>query len=707
MIVIRAAARSVLRRPGQGVLIGIAIVAATAFAAASLLIALNARTALVAFGMSTPAAAGAVVIPPSDLTSEAATEIAERARTLAGVDEVAVEYLGDVEVQLGGTTAVWKLTSDPGSGPLSGIGELSAGTAPEVGEVVIGTSTAERSGATVGDVFVAGGRELTVAGIGQVHEFGQDVALIREKDAVALGGSMAPVQIFITGDPDLDVLNAVAGESTVVGGEERRAEEARSVTDTLVGVFGALTVFVGLAVLSAVVIVSSTFRILLARRAAELALLRCVGASRAQVRRSVLVEAAFIGLVGGAAGVAVGLAAAAALVAAARGAGLLDAPFDAAPAGLIACLVLAVCCSIVAALPAARAAGRTSPVAALGEARSSDARPLRGAPRLLFAVAAIAVAAVAAFAGVAVAATDEFLGLALAALSGTLVFAALVAVGPFLIRWSALLLRPLASRSVALRLTMSNARRASRRTAAMTTVLTLGVGLTAALTVGVAGATADAQESVARNFPTAAIIPVDLVDDPDAVVERLSADPSVEARLSAADILIDPAPGVAPEALRSAVLDRLGPGVPVYWAADVQAGIEQTIRVGQLIGAAMIGVTLLVAMIGVTVTLALSVAERRQEIALLRALGVSRSGTRRSVAAEAALAAMVGSTIGVTVGCGYGLLALHVLGMSGGVPPFGTLAVLGVGVIATSVFAAVAPMRAASRVQPAIGVAAR
>mgnify|MGYP003365899820 CR=1 FL=1 len=197
------------------------------------------------------------------------------------------------------------------------------------------------------------------------------------------------------------------------------------------------------------------------------------------------------------------------------------------------------------------------------------------------------------------------------------------------------------------------------------------------------------------------------MDDPDAVIDRLSADPNVEARLADADILIDPAPGVAPEALRSAVLDRLDAGIPVYWAADVQAGIEQTILIGQLIGAAMIGVTLLVAMIGVSVTLALSVAERRQEIALLRALGVSRAGTRRSVAAEAALAATIGAGIGVAVGCGYGLLALHILGMAGGMPPFGALAVLGAGVVAASVLSALAPMRTASRVQPAIGVAAR
>src|SRR5690606_14591053 len=154
------------------------------------------------------------------------------------------------------------------------------------------------------------GRELVVAGIGQIHEFGMDVGLITEEDAVAIG-SMTPVQIFIAGDMDPDAVSALIGGSLVISGEEQRADQARTVTDTLVGVFGALTVFVGLALLSAVVIVGSTFRTVFSRRATELALLRCVGAGRAQLRRLVLFEAACIGLLSGIFGVAVGWALAA------------------------------------------------------------------------------------------------------------------------------------------------------------------------------------------------------------------------------------------------------------------------------------------------------------------------------------------------------------------------------------------------------------
>ncbi|WP_430591929.1 FtsX-like permease family protein [Humidisolicoccus flavus] len=707
MIVYRTALRSVQRRPGQALLTGIAIVAATAFAAIAVLLAMNARVALVEFGMSTPQSADAVVLLENDLESADAAELAEAMRALPGASQVSVDYLGDVVVEFDGVATTWKLSSDAGTGPLSAISELEAGAAPELGEVVLGASTADRVGANVGDTLMIEGREFLVAGIGSVHEFGMDVALIREADAVALGDLMFPAQILIHGAVSLDEVRALAGGSTVIGGEERRAEEARSVTDTLVGVFGALTVFIGLAVLAAIVIVSSTFRILLARRASELALLRCVGATKSQVSRSVLLEAACIGLLGGVIGAALGLGGAAALVAVGRSAGLLTNPFISAPAALVACVALAVVCAIVAAYPAARAAGKTAPVVALGEASSTEARPSRLGARLLVAASLTLTAIVAGAAGLSVASTDEFFGLALAALSGTLVFIALVVVGPFLIKGAALAVRPLVSPWLSMRLAVSNAKRASRRTAAMATVLTLGVGMTAALIVGVAGATEDSRATVAQNFPSEAIIPISLVNDPDAVVDALAAHPDIEASIAGEDILVDPAPGSSPEALRTAVIESLDVGTPVYWAADVQSGIEQTIMIGQIVGGAMIGVTVLVALIGVMVTLALSVAERRQEIALLRALGVSKAGARRSIAAEAALASLVGATTGLIFGSAYGLIALHILGMSFGQPPVLALVLLFLGVVAASVVAAAIPMRSAGRVQPAIGLTAR
>src|SRR5699024_1342195 len=161
------------------------------------------------------------------------------------------------------------------------------------------------------------------------------------------------------------------------------------------------------------------------------------------------------------------------------------------------------------------------------------------------------------------------------------------------------------------------------------------------------------------NFPSPAIIPTSLVAAPEATASRLSQHPGVEARLEGLDILIDPAPGVSPEDLRTAVLQSTDPGTTVSWASDVLVATEQMILIGPVVGAAMIGVTILVALSGVMVTLALSVTERRSEIALLRALGVSRAGARRSIAAEAVLAALVSAVAGTAIGSAYGVLALH------------------------------------------------
>src|SRR5699024_12472410 len=107
---------------------------------------------------------------------------------------------------------------------------------------------------------------------------------------------------------------------------------------------------------------------------------------------------------------------------------------------------------------------------------------------------------------------------------------------------------------------------------------------------------------------------------------------------------------VSTEDLRTAVLQSTDPGTTVFWASDILVGIEQMILIGQVVGAAMIGVPILVALIGGMVTLALSVTARRSEIALLRALVVSRAGARRSIAAEAVRAALVSAGDGLSIG---------------------------------------------------------
>ena len=89
------------------------------------------------------------------------------------------------------------------------------------------------------------------------------------------------------------------------------AEQNESLSQTLL-VFAGIALFVG------VFIIANTFTMLISQRSREIALMRAVGASRRQVVRSVLVEAALLGLVSSVVGFALGIGIAVGLRAAAR-----------------------------------------------------------------------------------------------------------------------------------------------------------------------------------------------------------------------------------------------------------------------------------------------------------------------------------------------------------------------------------------------------
>ena len=705
--------RSMRRRPKEAFLLGIAISASTAFAAVALLLSLNAHPAIVALASPTPDAASIVVDLSPTLDPADVAALAQDVAALPGSDEVAVQYEGTLEVATATGTGLWQLSSDLGSGALSKVTTINDGRGLAAGEVFLGARTAERAGVTAGDSIWIAEREFTVAGVGPLQEFGSDVAMLHAQDAAALGDELQTTRLLVVGSPDLAAVEAsvalfdtAVNESIVRTGEVLREREASSITEAFAGVYAALGVFVALAIVAAVVIVTSTYRVLLGRRATELALLRSVGATRRQVTRSVTIEAGFVGLIAGAIGAGAGFAVARGVHAIAEYFGLISGSFIAAPLGLAGCVVLSVASAVIAATPAARAAAAMPPVAALGSARSAEARPIRRRRRLVLAGAAAFVATATAAAGMEV--NDDTLGLGLAAVSGIAAFGALVSCAPMLVIAAATLLRPLISGSAAARLALSNVRRASRRTAAMTTTLTLGVGLTAALLVGIAGATADAQESVDGNFPAEVLIPASYVNDPDALIDRLETYPELEVSTDNGDILVDPASGVDHETLRAVIAEATsGITSELFWAEDSRAGIEQFMAIGQGIGFAMLGTTLIIALIGVAVSFSLSVAERRQELALLRALGVSKAGVRRSIAVEAALSGAVGALVGTVIGAIYGAIALRALGLDAGIPPLLSLVLLFIGVTAAAVAAAVIPLRQAGRVEPAAGLAAR
>lgn len=697
----RAAVAGARRSPRQLLLTGLAVLVATVFAAAAVLLTASLRADLLGNTSSVPA--GATFALETDTSSGAATtELEGRLRALSGVTAVSTSRSGAVAVVAGGASGTWLLSTDPMTGPLQGLEPLTAGRLPAgPGEALVGASTAERTGLAPGATVGLGDRTLTVTGVVPVRSEGIDALVVRDDDPAAAG--LSAYRTAVAGKPDPTALAAVPGVTGVRTADDQRTEDLASASASADALLAGLSVFVGLALVAAAVVVASTFRIVLARRTRELALLRCVGAGRGQVVRSVLAEAALTGLVAGVAGAVVAVAGGWAALAAAGAAGM-NAPALVVPWGRIAgCVLLAVVVTVLAALAPALAAGRTPPVVALGAADASGARAPRARVRLSLAAVALVLAVLLAVAGVAMG--SPLGGLVLAALSGLLVFAALVATGPFVVSGAAALVAPVVARWAPGRIAVGNARRMSRRTAAMTTVLSLGVGLTAAMLVAVAGASADVTASLERDYPADIVVYAD-AGEAASLAARLDAVPELTAREADGLVLVDPAPGVDPVAVRTAVVRAAG-DAPVTFTAELREQAETAVGAVRGVGLGLVGVTLLVAVVGIGVTLALSVSERTREIALLRTLGLSRAASRRAVAIEAALAGAVAAVLGVVLGGVYGLLALTASGLGSlTVPPLGQLAGLAVAVVAVAVLASVGPLRRAGRIEPAHGVVA-
>ena len=90
-------------------------------------------------------------------------------------------------------------------------------------------------------------------------------------------------------------------------GEEAAEQQAQDLSDALGFIRIALLVFAGVALLVGGFLIFNTFTVTVAQRTKEFALLRVLGASRAQILRSVLIETFVVGLIASILGVLVGL----------------------------------------------------------------------------------------------------------------------------------------------------------------------------------------------------------------------------------------------------------------------------------------------------------------------------------------------------------------------------------------------------------------
>ena len=167
-------------------------------------------------------------------------------------------------------------------------------------------------------------------------------------------------------------------------------------------------------------------------------------------------------------------------------------------------------------------------------------------------------------------------------------------------------------------------------------------------------------------------------------------------------------PARAEQALSTAVKEY-GNGTLLSKAEYIE---KQSASVDQLLGLVygLLGLSIIIAIVGIVITLLLSVFERRREIGLLRAVGMTRSQVRIVVRWESVLTSLLGAVLGVLMGIGLGYLVILALRDQGlttfSLPIKSTVAIFAVSFV-VGVLAAVYPARRATRVDVLDALAAQ
>ncbi len=244
--------------------------------------------------------------------------------------------------------------------------------------------------------------------------------------------------------------------------------------------------FAIVALFVSIFIIANTFAIVVGQRTSELALLRAIGATPAQVRRSTLAEALIIGVVASLLGILAGLGITVGLQALfdALGADLPDAPLVMRTRTIVIALVLGVGVTIGSAMGPARRAASIAPMQAMTASVEAPSTP--GRRRTAAGLVALAAGVASGALGLFTDAGSVRNTVVLLGLGAALVFGAMTLVAPALVRPIVTVLGlPLRPLGAAGRLSTQNAGRNPRRTAGTAASLTVGLGLvTAALVVG-------------------------------------------------------------------------------------------------------------------------------------------------------------------------------------------------------------------------------
>jgi len=574
-------------------------------------------------------------------------------------------------------------------------------------------------------------------------------------------------QIAIVLDPSVDatvvqaqVASLLPDDAEVITGEDQSEADLAEFGEGLGFINTILLVIAGVAVFVGAFLIQNTFRIIVAQRTRELALLRAIGATARQVTVMVVIEALVVGVVASIVGIGAGILIALGLKAAfaAFGFGIPTNALVVAPRTIVVGMVVGVVVTLAAAVVPARKAAKVPPVAAMREVEG----PVRSMGRRVAVGAAVTVVGLLMLAGGLILAFDNAIAVVGAGALITFVGVSLLAplVARTFARWAG---APMARLSTVGRLAQGNAMRQPRRTASTASALMIGVALVTVIAVFSASAKAAVASAFRDSFstefqvrlegfsdPRATGLPPSLTDElrtlpelavvvrdrfgdfrfdedsPEQFLLAIDGPYSQVVKMEMAAGSID-ALGPGRAALAKADADRLGVGVggtvsiqfPSLAVAELEVvGIYDDDRVGvpliidfttyetyidfhldrfiyikvadgidlevartaiagvtdgypsvaltdteELIGdieaqidgllnllVVLLGFAILIALLGIVNTLALSVAERKHEIGLLRAVGMTRKQVKRMIRWEAVLIAVFGGVLGLVVG---------------------------------------------------------
>jgi len=497
--------------------VGVAFAAATFFLSASLEKSVDAQ-------LAGPAADASLVVFMNEFGGQMVPpSVVAKAKQLPGVSHVRAEAYSFLQQQTAKGSQSVVLRQTPSDADTT----FTAGRVPTVaGEIAISQAMAEQRKLAVGAAIqfldptdTSKTRTLTVVGIftpGREYNDAKGVFGIATPDDLFWGqGDQAGyyyAYVFGGDPPALKTAIAAISEVKDAGlrvqtGAEYLDEQRKRVKDTLSLITNFLLGFAAVALFVGALVIANTFSILVAQRSRQLALLRCVGATRSQVFRTVIGEALLMGLVGGAVGVLGGGIFAFVVVQIAKAANLGLNDFAITPTAILVPLGIAIAITLFAAFRPALRATRVAPLAAL----QPQLEPVTGRRASLPVLIAGALLTVGGIAGLVYSAikpgwtsSNNTNFVINGIIGGFVSIVGILMLGTVIVPALAKLVGLLPARlgGVPGQLAAENSRRNPKRATATASALLIGITLISMATVGASTASATEQRAMDRLYPS-------------------------------------------------------------------------------------------------------------------------------------------------------------------------------------------------------------